>query len=128
LSALLKAHPVWVEQYDAESPCCTMARPHLWLEWAGTFAFVLAIAAMLLFMMNTIANRVGTLLAEQNAAALKLSNNLHYFNADAPIDSQFRRVCSRIWSNLPARPRSLWTRCIGCSPLNTLARSEWKGC
>jgi hypothetical protein len=43
------------------------------LEWgAGAFAFVLVLAAMLLFMMNTIADRVDTLIKEQNTAALKL--------------------------------------------------------
>jgi hypothetical protein len=58
------------------------ARPGFWLEWgAGAFAFVLVLAAMLLFMMNTIADRVDTLIKEQNTAALKLADSLHYFDA-----------------------------------------------
>jgi hypothetical protein len=44
-------------------------------------AFALALAAMLLFMMNTIADRVDGLIDEQNAAALKLASNLQYFDA-----------------------------------------------
>jgi hypothetical protein len=87
LSASLKARPAAVEPHDAEPPRRRTARPHFWLEWgAGAFAFVLALAAMLLFMMNTIANRVDTLIEEQNTAALKLSDNLHYFNDHAPND------------------------------------------
>jgi hypothetical protein len=56
----------------------------------GVFAFALALSTMLLFVMNTIANRVDTLIEEQNTAALKLSDNLRYFEAhgrtaDLPI-------------------------------------------
>jgi len=82
LSAPLKAHPVSIEPHAADPPRRGMARPRFWLEWAaGTFAFVLALEAMLLFMMNTIADRVDTLIEEQNTAAVKLSDNLHYFDA-----------------------------------------------
>jgi hypothetical protein len=81
LSAPLTA-PISIEARPAERPRRSTALPSLWLEWAaGTFAFVLALGAMLLFMMNTIADRVDTLIEEQNTAALKLSDNLHYFDA-----------------------------------------------
>jgi hypothetical protein len=57
----------------------------VWLEcFAFVGAFVLALGAMVLFMTNTIADRVGTLIEQQNAAALKLSDNLHYFELHAP--------------------------------------------
>ena len=64
------------------------AGPRFWFEWgAGPFAFVLSVVAMLLFMMNTIADRVDTLIKEQNTAALKLADSLHYFAAHrAPTD------------------------------------------
>lgn len=57
------------------------ARSYSWLEWiAGAGALALAMLAMLLFMMNTIAERVDALIEQQNTAALKLSDSLHYFN------------------------------------------------
>jgi hypothetical protein len=86
LNAPLKIPPISIE--SAEPPRRRTARSHFWLEWGlGAFAFVLTLAAMLLFMMNTIANRVDTLIEEQNAAALKLADNLHYFDAHrAPSD------------------------------------------
>jgi hypothetical protein len=57
------------------------------LEWGvGIFAFLLALSTMLLFMMNTIADRVDTLIQEQNTAVLKLSDNLRYFQAHLPPD------------------------------------------
>jgi hypothetical protein len=53
----------------------------VWVEWAaGGGAFALAVAAMLLFMMNTIAVRVDTLMEQQNKAALTLSDDLQYFD------------------------------------------------
>jgi hypothetical protein len=82
LSAPLKAHPISIEPHTAEPRRRNSERAHFWLEWgAGVFAFALALAAMLLFMMNTIADRVDTLIDAQNTAALKLSDNLHYFDA-----------------------------------------------
>ena len=53
---------------------------------AGAGAFALAVAAMVLFMMNTIADRVETLIEQQNVAALKLTNNLQYFELHMPKD------------------------------------------
>lgn len=88
MSAPLKANPVLIEPFAAEPPRRSMGRRHVWLEWgAGAFAFLLALAAMLLFMMNTIADRVDTLIEQQNTAALKLSDDLHYFKTHrAPND------------------------------------------
>ncbi len=88
MSAPLKANPVSIEPWVAEPTRRSTARRHVWLEWgAGAFAFLLALAAMLLFMMNTIADRVDTLIEQQNTAALKLSDDLHYFKAHrAPND------------------------------------------
>jgi hypothetical protein len=74
-------HAVSSEPHAIVARRAEQVRSHFWLlEWgAGVFAFVLAIAAMLLFMMNTIADRVDTLIEQQNTAALKLSDNLQYF-------------------------------------------------
>lgn len=65
---------------------------HFWLleRGAGVFAFALTLASMLLFVMNTVADRVDTLIEQQNTAALKLSDNLNYFAAlhlpnDTPV-------------------------------------------
>jgi hypothetical protein len=73
----LRAHPESAEPYAAQPALrCT----HFWVEWAAAAgAFALALAAMLLFMMNTIADRVDTLIEQQNTAALKLSDDLQYF-------------------------------------------------
>jgi hypothetical protein len=59
------------------------ALSHFWLLECGAalFAFVLVLTSMQLFMMNTIADRVDTLITEQNANSLKLSDNLNYFAA-----------------------------------------------
>jgi hypothetical protein len=54
--------------------------------FAGSGAFALAAAAMILFMMNTIADRVETLIVQQNVASLKLTNNLQYFDLHMPSD------------------------------------------
>jgi hypothetical protein len=87
LSAPLKANPILIEPCAAERPRRGTARGSVWLEWsAGAFAFLLALATMLLFMMNTIADRVDTLIEKQNTAALNLSDNLHYFETHAPND------------------------------------------
>lgn len=82
MSATVKVHP---ESIVLEPPPRAhphfWQRQHFWLEWGvGIFAFALALSTMLLFVMNTIADRVDTLIKEQNTAALKLSNNLRYFD------------------------------------------------
>ncbi len=84
----LKAQPISGEPHAGEPARRGHARSHFWLEWAaGLGAFALALSAMLLFMMNTIADRVDGLIDEQNAAALRLSGNLQYFAAfHAPND------------------------------------------
>lgn len=70
MSTALKTHPVSVEPHVAELPRRGKARLYFGLQCvAGGFAFLLALAAMLLFMMNTIAVRVDTLIEEQNTAA-----------------------------------------------------------
>jgi hypothetical protein len=81
MSLSFKKHAVSGGPHTPESACGDQVRWRFWLlEWAaGIFAFLLAGAAMLLFLMNTIASRVDTLIDEQNAAALKLSDNLQYF-------------------------------------------------
>jgi hypothetical protein len=57
------------------------AGSHLRLEWAaGVGAFALALLTMWLFLMNTVANRVDTLIEQQNTVALKLSDDLHYLD------------------------------------------------
>jgi hypothetical protein len=57
------------------------AGSYLRLEWAaGVGAFALALLTMWLFLMNTVANRVDTLIEQQNTVALKLSDDLHYFD------------------------------------------------
>src|SRR5215472_11727547 len=64
-------------------------RQHFWLEWGvGIFAFALALSTMLLFVMNTVADRVDTLVEQQNTAALKLAGNLRYFEAHARTADQ----------------------------------------
>jgi hypothetical protein len=72
---------VSVERAVPASPGAALS--HFWLLecGAGVFAFALVILSMLLFMMNTIADRVDTLIAQQNTDALKLSDNLNYFAA-----------------------------------------------
>jgi hypothetical protein len=85
----LKVHPESTEP-DAAEPAVACSS-HPWVEWAaGAGAFALALAAMLSFMMNTIADRVDTLIEQQNTAALKLSDDLQYLAglhlpADAPM-------------------------------------------
>jgi hypothetical protein len=78
----VKARSISTEPHAVEPVRRGHRRSHFWLEWAaGLGAFALALAAMLLFMMNTIADRVDGLIDEQNAAALKLASNLQYFDA-----------------------------------------------
>jgi hypothetical protein len=65
---------------------------------AAAFAFVLVLTSMQLFMMNTIADRVDTLIAQQNTDSLKLSNNLNDFAAlHVPDDTP---VPADLFSNL----------------------------
>src|ERR1700748_1657964 len=60
--------------------CRTSGELLLLIEGSAiAFAFVLSLLAMLMFMMITIADRVDTLIKEQNTAALKLSDELQYF-------------------------------------------------
>jgi hypothetical protein len=78
MTIALRAHADLKEAHAVER---APRRTHFWVEWAaGAGAFALALAAMLLFMMNTIADRVDTLMQQQNTAALKLSDNLQYFD------------------------------------------------
>jgi len=83
-----KTHSASSETHPADPARGGRARSRFWLlEWAaGLFAFALAFAAMLLFVMNTIANRVDTLIEQQNTAALKLSDNLQYFRDHRKLD------------------------------------------
>jgi len=88
MTIALRAHKDLTEAHAVQR---AVRRTHLWVEWAaGAGAFALALAAMLLFMMNTIADRVDTLMEQQNKAALKLSDDLQYFGGlhlqdNAPI-------------------------------------------
>ncbi|HUB15542.1 MAG TPA: hypothetical protein VMB34_26570 [Acetobacteraceae bacterium] len=99
MSAMFKTQPASLDAHTAEPPRRGPVRPHLWLEWgAGAFAFALAIAAMLLFMMSTIADRVDALIEAQNATALKLSADLHYYDSHrAPNDES---IPPGVFSNL----------------------------
>jgi hypothetical protein len=74
---------VSVEPHAAVPASRSGAFSHFWLlEWgAGVFALALVLTSMLLFVMNTVADRVDTLIAEQNTDSLKLSDNLNYFAA-----------------------------------------------
>jgi hypothetical protein len=88
MTIALRAHKDLTEAHVVER---ALRRTQFWVEWAaGAGAFVLALAAMLLFLMNTIADRVDKLMEQQNEAALKLSDDLQYFDglhlpANAPI-------------------------------------------
>jgi hypothetical protein len=69
------------------------AGSYLRLEWAaGVGAFALALLTMWLFLMNTVANRVDTLIEQQNTVALKLSDDLHYFDEQRNTTLRFSDI------------------------------------
>ena len=47
----------------------------------GVFSILLVVFSILLFLMDATCKRVSALIAEQNAAAVKLGINLHYYEA-----------------------------------------------
>jgi hypothetical protein len=88
MTIAIRAHKDLTEAHAIER---TLRRTQFWVEWAaGAGAFALAVAAMLLFLMNTIADRVDTLMEQQNQSSLKLSDDLRNFDGlqlpdNAPI-------------------------------------------
>lgn len=105
----------------ADTPPGGALRSHFSLEGgAGALVLLLALAAMLLFMMIAIAVRVDALFESPNSAVLKLSADLHYFDAHrAPNEAAMPPgLFSDVVEFLPATPRSSWTMRAGCPLLN----------
>ena len=91
--------------------------------FAGAGAFILAAVAADLFMMNTIADRLETLIEQQNAASLKLSANLQYYELHPLNDTS---MPPGLFSDLVEFSRNTATmmyECVGFSRSRKPARS-----